>query len=158
MTCVVIEPVREQLAVRVEHEGHTILESRGDDDTENDVEEVNAVISRCLRLVYDPGDIVGVRYQVVVLGDGASDVCDGHLLESIGAANAVGDHARDGDHRGGVEAHDDDVGGVRPRGDDADSNALHECATSVGEGVVGTAALQQLDEDVAAFAWVGAAP
>jgi ACT domain-containing protein len=52
--------------------------------------EVNTVISRCLPLVYDAGDIVDVGYQVVVLGDGAGDLCDGHLLEDVGAANVVG--------------------------------------------------------------------
>jgi hypothetical protein len=134
MTCVVVEPVHEQLVVwvkMVKLEGHVLLESRGDDDTENDVEEVNAVISGCLPLVYDAGD-------------------------------AVGDLARDGDHRGRVEQRiverDNNVGCIGPRGDGTNPNALHECATSVGEDVVGTAALQKLQEDVTAFARVGAAP
>jgi hypothetical protein len=52
----------------------------------------------------------------------------------------------------------DDVSSTMPQGDDADPNALHECATGVGEGVVGTATLQQLNEHVVTFAWVGAAP
>jgi hypothetical protein len=114
----VVEPVHE-LVVRVEivdHEGHVLLESRGDDDAENDVEEVNTVISGCLPMVYDVGDIVDVEDQVVVLGDGAGNLCDGHLLEGVGAANAVGDLAHDGDHRGGVEQcideSDNDVGGT----------------------------------------------
>jgi hypothetical protein len=53
----------------------------------------------------------------------------------------VGDLAHDSDHSGGVEQRSDDVGGAGPRGDDADSNALYECATSVGESVVSTTAL-----------------
>jgi hypothetical protein len=126
------------------------------------VEEVNAVISECLPLVYDTGDIVNVEDQVVVLGDQVGDLCDGHILEGVGvgvgAANAVGDLASDGNHRGGVEKHGDNVGGARPLGDNADPNALHDCATNVGKSIVGTVALQQLDEDVVAFAWVGAAP
>jgi hypothetical protein len=122
----------------VKHEGHILLESCGDDDAENNVEEVNVVISKCLPLVYDTRDIVDV--------------------EGISAANVVGDLACDGNHRGGVEQRSDDVGGTGPRGDDADPNVLHECATSVGKVVVGTVALQQLNEDVVAFAWVGAAP
>jgi hypothetical protein len=32
-----------------------------------------------------------------VLGDGAGDLCNGHLLEGVGAANVVGDLARYGD-------------------------------------------------------------
>jgi hypothetical protein len=76
-------------------------------------------------------------------------------LEGINATNDVEDLALDGDHRGRVEQHigehDDDVGGAGPRGDDVDPNGLHECASSVGEGVVGTAALQQLNEDVPTF-------
>jgi hypothetical protein len=139
-TCDVVELVREQLVVRVkmvEHKGHILLESRGDDDVENDEEEVNAVISECLPLVYDAGDIVDIEDLVVVLGDRAGDLCDEHLLEGVGAANAVGGMACDGDHRGGVEQHGDDVGGAGPRGDDVDPNTFHECATSVGEGVVG---------------------
>jgi hypothetical protein len=100
----VVEPVREQLVVRdemVKHEVHVLLLSHGDDDVENDVEEVNAMISGCLPLVYDTGDIIDVEDQVVVLGDGAGDLCDGHLLEGVGAAKAVGDRAHDGDQ--GVE-------------------------------------------------------
>jgi hypothetical protein len=92
-TCDVVELVREQLVVwvkMVEHKGHILLESRGDDDVENDEEEVNAVISECLPLVYDAGDIVDIEDLVVVLGDRAGDLCDEHLLEGVGAANAVG--------------------------------------------------------------------
>jgi hypothetical protein len=117
----VVEPVREQLVVRVEmveHEGHVFLEFRGDDDTKNDVEEVNTMIFRCLPLVYDAGDIVDVEDQIVVLGDGAGDLCDGHLLEGITTANSMVDLARDGDHRGEVvqrvDKRGDDVGGARP--------------------------------------------
>jgi hypothetical protein len=63
-TCIVVEPVREQLVIwvkMVEHKGHVLLESRGDDDAKNDVEEVNAVISGCLPLVYDAGDIIDIK-------------------------------------------------------------------------------------------------
>jgi hypothetical protein len=102
----------------VEHEGHILLESRGDDDAENDVEEVNTVISKFLPLVYDVRDIIDVEDQLVVLGDGAGDLCDGHLLEGISATNAVGDLACDGNHRGRVEQcigeHNNDVGGAGP--------------------------------------------
>jgi hypothetical protein len=44
----VVEPIREQLVVRVkmvEHEGHVVLESCGDDDMDNDVEEDNTTYS-----------------------------------------------------------------------------------------------------------------
>jgi hypothetical protein len=114
--------------------------------------------------VYDARDIVDVEDQVVVLGDGAGDLCNGHLLEGVGAANAVGNLVRDGDHWGGGESSSASVSVAMmlvASGHEVMTqtpNALHECATSVGEGVVGTTALQQLDEDVAAFARVGAAP
>jgi hypothetical protein len=50
-----------------------------------------------------------------------------------------------------VGERDDDVGGVGPLGDDADPNTLHECATCVGEGIIGISALPQLDENIATF-------
>jgi hypothetical protein len=43
-------------------------------DAENNVEEVNRVISRCLPMVYDARDIVDIEDQVIVLGDGAGDL------------------------------------------------------------------------------------
>jgi hypothetical protein len=71
----VVKPGREQLVVRVEmvkHEGHVLLESCGDDDVENDVEEVNIVVFRCVPLVYGARDII--EDHVVMPGDGAGDL------------------------------------------------------------------------------------
>jgi hypothetical protein len=145
----VVELVCEQPTVRVkmiEHEGHVLLESHGDADAETNVEEVNTMISICLPLVYDMGDIIDIEDQVVVVGDGAGDLCDVQLLEGV----AMGAWLVMAIIRV-KQCSDDDVGGIGPRGDDADPNTLYECATSVDKGVVGTAAQQQLDENVVAF-------
>src|SRR5699024_1604244 len=77
------------------------------------------------RLCHCLGDVVDVLDQVVVLGDGGGDAVDVRLLEGVGADEAAGHVACNGNdrrrvHLGGRES-GYQVGGTRATGGEADA-------------------------------------
>ena len=87
------------------------------------------------RLAHGPGDVLGARHQIVVLGDRQRDAGDVGFLERVGADEPAAHLTGDADNRRRIHHRGrdagDHVGRPRPRGRDGDADAAARARVSI---------------------------